>query len=99
MKLYFNHPFMIYAAASIACLCIMIIVDYVLGAEAEHLNAWVIINRLFGYSPPAGDSLAIRKFGLAGATLLMLAINAVFGIVLIHLIRSLIKLIHLIKPV
>ena len=94
MKNLFNYPFMIYLAAGIACLCIMIIVDYILGAEAEHLNAWVIINRLLGNETGIGDSLAIRKFGLAGATLLMLASNTLFGVILIQLIKSLIRLIH-----
>jgi hypothetical protein len=94
MKTLFHHPFLIYLAAGIACLCIMIIVDYVLGAEAEHLNAWVIINRLLGNETGIGDSLAIRKMGLAGAGLLMLASNALFGAVLIQLIRLFIRIIH-----
>lgn len=94
MKTLFNYPFMIYLAAGIACLCIMIIVDFVLGAEAEHLNAWVIINRVFGNETGIGDSLAIRKFGLAGATLLMLTSNALFGVILIQLVRLFIRLIH-----
>lgn len=94
MKTLFNHPFMIYLVAGIACLCIMIIVDYILGVEAEHLNAWVIINRIFGNDTGIGDSLAIRKFGLVGATLLMLSSNALFGIILIQLIRLFIRIIH-----
>ena len=94
MKDLFNHPFMIYAAAGFACLGIMIIVDYVLGAEAEHLNAWVIINKLLGNDVGIGESLAIRKFGLAGATLLMLLVNSLFGTILIQLIRLFIGLIH-----
>ncbi|NJO88131.1 MAG: hypothetical protein HC831_03560 [Chloroflexia bacterium] len=69
MKTMFNYPFAIYLAAGMACLCIMIIVDYILGAEAEHLNAWVIINRLLGNSTEIGDSLAIRHLGLIGTTL------------------------------
>ena len=48
MKTLFNYPVPIYIIATIACICIMVIIDYVLGAEAEHLNAWVIVNRLFG---------------------------------------------------
>ena len=94
MKTLFNHPFVIYLAASIACLCIMIIVDYVLGAEAEHLNAWVIVNRLAGIQTSIGDSLAIRRLGLAGATLLMLAVNTLFGAVLIQFIKLFIRIVH-----
>lgn len=67
-------------------------VDYIIGAEAEHLNAWVIINRLLGNNIGIGDSLAIRHLGLAGATLLMLVLNTVFGAILIQLIKFTIRL-------
>lgn len=72
----------------------MIMIDYVLGAEAEHLNAWVIVNRLFGNETTVGDSLAIRQFGLMGATMVMLAINSFFGVILIQLVRLFIRFIH-----
>lgn len=94
MKTFFNYPAGIYIVASLTSLGIMIVIDYVLGAEAEHLNAWVIINRLFGYSDAIGDSLAIRQFGLFGATLLMLALNTVFGFVLVKLLTFTIRIIH-----
>ncbi|MCB0658004.1 MAG: hypothetical protein KDC57_17785, partial [Saprospiraceae bacterium] len=94
MKLLFNHPFAIYLIAGIACLCIMILVDYILGAEAEHLNAWVIINRFAGNASAIGDSLAIRKLGLWGAGLLMVIINGLLGILLIQFIRLFIQMIH-----
>lgn len=94
MKTLFSDPIMIYVAAGIACLCIMIIVDFVLGAEAEHLNAWVIINRLFGNETEVGDSLAIRHLGLVGATLLMFFANTIFGVILIQLIKVVIRIVH-----
>ena len=94
MKTLFNHPVLIYAVAGMASLCIMIIIDYVLGAEAEHLNAWVIVNRLIGRETGIGDSLAIRHLGLIGATLLMIAANTIFGAVIIQGIRLFIQLIH-----
>ncbi len=94
MKALFNHPFLIYAAATLASLCIMIIIDYVLGAEAEHLNAWVIITQWFGYDTGIGDSLAIRKLGLYGATLAMLLVNTCIGVLLIQGIRLFIRFIH-----
>ena len=96
MKTLINYPFFIYLVAGAASLAIMIIIDFILGAEAEHLNAWVIVNRLFGRIPDIGDSLAIRKFGLYGAALLMVLINMVFGGILINLLKGTIKLIHLI---
>ncbi|MEZ5083794.1 MAG: hypothetical protein R2750_10140 [Bacteroidales bacterium] len=94
MKTLFIYPFMIYAVAAIACLCIMIIIDYILGAEAEHLNAWVIINRLFGRETGIGDSLAIKHLGVAGATAVMLLMNTIFGAILIQLIRLFIRIFH-----
>lgn len=94
MRTIFQHQAAIYTIATVASLSIMLIVDYVLGAEAEHLNAWVILNRLLGNATTVGDSLAIQKLGLVGATLLMLAINFIFGIILIKLITLTIKFIH-----
>lgn len=91
MKTFFTYPIAIYLAASMASLCIMVLVDFVLGAEAEHLNAWVIINRWFGHETAVGDSLAIRHFGLLGASALMLLLNVFFGTVLLHLIDLLIR--------
>lgn len=94
MKALFSFPLAIYLAGGLACLCIMIIVDYLLGAEAEHLNAWAIINHWLGYSAGLPGSLAIRKLGLWGATLLMLILNTTFGILLILLLKGLIRIIQ-----
>lgn len=94
MKTLLSYPFSIYAIATLAAICIMIIIDYILGAEAEHLNAWVIVNRLFGNETTIGDSLAIRHFGLAGATFIMLAVNTIFGVALIQVIKLIIRIVH-----
>jgi len=94
MKLLFSYPLPVYIAATVACLCIMILVDFLLGAEAEHLNAWVIINRLFGNKTSVGDSLAIRCLGLYGAAMLMLFADTIFGILFIQLIRWIIGIFH-----
>lgn len=94
MKLLLSNPILIYTGATVACLVIMLVVDYFLGAEAEHLNAWVIVNRLFGNQNIVGDSLALSYFGLAGATLLMLVVNAIFGVLLVHIVKFIVQLIH-----
>ena len=94
MKELINYPILVYVGAGIACLGIMIIIDYLLGTEAEHLNAWVIVNRLFGRDTGIGNSLAIHHLGLAGATFLMLFVNMIFGGILIQLLRLFIGLIH-----
>jgi hypothetical protein len=70
----------------------MILIDYFLGAEAEHLNAWVIINKLFGNDVDVGDSLAIRHLGLAGATTLMLVLNTLFGALILLIIKFILSL-------
>lgn len=95
MRTLFNYPFAIYAMATLASLCIMVLVDHIMGAEAEHLNAWVIVNRLFGMETTIGDSLAIERFGLAGATLIMLMANTLIGMVLYQLLRLIIHFIKL----
>lgn len=94
MKTLFSYPIMVYVAAGFACLCIMVIIDYILGAEAEHLNAWVIISRLFGRDTGVGDSLAIQYLGFPGATFLMLLVNSIFGIILIQLTKLIIRFVH-----
>ncbi len=96
MKTFFFYPISIYLIAGLACLAIMIVVDYLLGAEAQHLNAWVIVNKLFGNEIGIADSLAIKSFGLYGAAILTLVINSIFGVVLILLLKSIIQLVHLI---
>ncbi len=87
------HPAM-YIIATLTSLSIMLIVDYLLGATAEHLNAWGIVNRLLGRPTSVGDSLAIRQLGLTGATILTVLLNFVFGYILIKLISLTIKLFH-----
>lgn len=94
MKALFTYPFAIYLVAALTCLGIMIIVDYVLGAEAEHLNAWVIINKLFGHDVGISDSLAIKKFGLFGAAAVMLLLNTFFGVILVQIIKLIIRTVH-----
>lgn len=94
MKTLFHYPISIYCIAAVAALCIMIIADYLLGAEAEHLNAWAIINRLFGVETGIPNSMAIRHLGLVGATFLMLAINTLLGVILVQLMRLVIYIVH-----
>lgn len=94
MKSLFSYPFAIYAIAALGALCIMIIIDYILGAEAEHLNAWVIMNRLFGLESNIGDSMAIQHFGLVGAAVIMLILNSIFGVLLIQFIKLTIRFFH-----
>ncbi len=94
MKTLFEHPLIIYITAGLACLFIMIVIDYLLGPEAEHLNAWVIVNKLVGNDLGIADSLAIKSFGLYGAAILMLIVNSILGLVLMLLLRGIIQFAH-----
>ncbi len=88
MKTIFNYPLTIYIIAAFASLLIMIIIDFFLGAEAEHLNAWVIVNKLIGNDIGIADDLAIKSFGLYGAAILTLVINSILGIILISVAKK-----------
>ena len=92
MKDFFNYPFFIYVVGTVASLCIMVLIDYFMGAKAEHLNAWAIINKLVGIDPKVPDGLAIRKLGLYGAAFLMILVNIIFGFVLITIFKYLFRL-------
>ena len=72
---------------AVASLLIMIAIDYVLGAKAEFLNAWSVIERLLGRTPAAGDSTVYQRFGAAGELACVLLVNLAIGGVLTILLR------------
>jgi len=92
MKTLFAHPIAIYVIAGITSLCIMTVIDYLLGPVAEHLNAWVILNRVFGNDPGLVDSIVLRKLGLPGAVIVLLLVNSALGGILILLLKGVLKL-------
>ncbi len=94
MRAIFDYPYSIYLISGLACLLIMLIIDFHLGVEAEHLNAWEILNKLIGNDIGIEDSLAIRIFGLYGSVIITLLINSILGIILTHLIKGIIQFIH-----
>lgn len=96
MKTLFAFPLSIYLIAGVASLSIMLIVDYILGIEAQHLNAWAVASKLFGNDIGIPDSLAIQKLGLYGAAFFMFVLNMIFGFFLINILRAIIKVVHLI---
>jgi hypothetical protein len=65
----------------------MVVVDYLIGAKAEFLNAWSVIERLSGKAPSAGESYVFRKVGAAGEFALVLIVNAVIGAALAFVVR------------
>lgn len=75
------------AILSIASLLVMIVVDYLLGAKAEFINAWSVIERLFGRPPSAGDSAVFLQLGAFGELISVFLVNAVIGGVLTFLAK------------
>jgi len=55
-----------FLALWVSCLLIMLGIDFYLGASAEFLNAWSVVERAFGREPSAGDSAIYRSFGAIG---------------------------------
>lgn len=92
MENFFSHPPLIYVVSTVACLCIMIIVDYHLGPVAQHLNAWSILTQMIGSSVSVPESKAVAFLGLWGAATLAIILNAVFGLLFIPGIKQLLKI-------
>ncbi len=76
--------FLLLSAASFA---VMLVADVVLGAKAEFLNAWSVVERLLGRAPTAGDSAVYRAVGAAGELLCVFAIHLAIGGLLTALVR------------
>ncbi len=70
----------------VSCL-VMIVVDYFLGAKAEFLNAFSVVERLLGRTPSVGDSFVAKNFGAAGEFAGVLVVNVVFGYILAILVK------------
>ena len=75
------------AALSGASLLVMLAADALLGAQAEFLNAWSVVERLLGRSPTAGDSMVYRVLGAAGELAVVLVANLAIGSGLFLLLR------------
>ena len=93
MKSPINYPITTHFAAGVLCMIVMLIIDYKLGAKAEFLNAWSIVTQLFGADAGASGCLAIKYFGLPGATILMLIACAGMGALIVGLSNSINRII------
>ena len=82
------YLFMILSAVSLA---IMTIVDYIIGPKAEFLNAYSVLQRLFGKTPTFGDSMLATRFGSGGELLAVLIANLLIGGILTLMVRLLQK--------
>jgi len=77
----------IFIILSVASLLVMIVLDYVLGARAEFINAWSVIERLLGRPPSAGESAVFRYRGALGELIIVGLINVLIGGVLTLVVR------------
>lgn len=75
--------------ASIISLIIMLFVDYLLGSEAEFLNAWYILNQWIGNADVAGQSFVTLHLGLFEATIILIMANILIGYVLLGILEIL----------
>jgi hypothetical protein len=64
----------------------MTIVDYSIGAKAEFLNAYSVLQRLFGHHPTAGDSMVAQYYGAVGELAVVIVINIIVGVFLVFMI-------------
>lgn len=77
----------LFVALSAASLLVMIVVDVLLGAKAEFLNAYSVLERILGRAPSAGDSLVAQKLGPFGELAAVLAANLAVGGILAAVVR------------
>ena len=72
---------------SLISLFIMVVVDSFIGEEAEFMNAFSVLERLFDQKPSVGDSLLARQFGEGGELIAVLVANLFIGVMLTMIIR------------
>lgn len=91
MKEFILYSNTIYIAAFLVAYIIMLITDYLLGKEAEHLNAWSVLLHTFNIKTDIPPSKAMVKFGLWGAWGIILLANSFFGFIAVQLLRLVVK--------
>ena len=69
----------------------MVVIDRVLGARAEFLNAWSVVERLLGRSPTFGASVIASRFGPMGELVAVISVNLAAGFLLALLLRLLVR--------
>lgn len=72
---------------SAVSLIVMIVVDFVIGSEAEFLNAFSVLERLLGRQPTAGTSVAADEYGAWGELCIVLSANLAIGSLLAAVVR------------
>ena len=60
-------------------LVLMTTIDYLIGERAEFLNAYSVVQRLFGQIPSAGDSVTAQTLGASGEFFVVILVNLCLG--------------------
>lgn len=76
---------------TLCSLATMIAIDWRMGARAEFLNAWSVLERLAGREPAAGFSQVAERFGAIGEFVAVLLANSAVGLVLASLVTAVSK--------
>ncbi len=79
----------LFLTLSVLSLFIMVVADIILGAKAEFLNAYSVLQRLVGVAPSAGDSLVAQKLGAIGEFFVVVAANTAIGGILTVIVKVL----------
>ncbi len=69
----------------------MIVIDYVIAEQAELLNAWSVIQRLFGQQPDAGESTVYQYAGATGEFITVMVFNLFVAVLLTAVIKFIVK--------
>ena len=77
----------LFIVLSFLCLLFMITIDYMLGPDAEFLNAFSVLERILGKEPSAGVSSIAREYGAAGEFVVVVLANCLAGAILTVLAR------------
>ena len=66
---------------------VMVFVDYLIGPEAEFVDAWSLLHRLAGQTAEAGESMIYRAYGMAGETVAVIMLNLLLALLIMGLIK------------
>ena len=70
-------------------LLVMLVIDYFIGAQAEFLNAYSVLQRLIGQQPTFGNSMVAEKSGSTGEFLIVIITNISIAGVITYFVRLL----------
>lgn len=69
----------------------MTIIDFIIGENAEYLNAWTVWVKLLRLPFEAPNSMIIRNYGVSAELLAVIGANGLFSLIIISILRLVIK--------